>query len=76
MMMILMVMVMVIMMVVVMRNVMTDDLRLSSTKLNPPATVHQKIQMTTGLPLSDNFSKEIRSKFQILYLCLFITENQ
>ena len=74
-MMILMVMVMVIMMVV-MRNVMTDDLRLSPTKLNPPATVHQKIQMTTGLPLSDNFSKEIRSKFQILYLCLFITENQ
>ena len=68
-----MVMVMVIMMVVVMRNVMTDDLRLSPTKLNPPATVHQ---MTTGLPLSDNFSKEIRSKFQILYLCLFITENQ
>ena len=71
-----MVMVMVIMMVVVMRNVMTDDLRLSSTRLNPPATVHQKIQMTTGLPLSNNFSKEIRSTFQILYLCLFITENQ
>ena len=76
MMMILMVMVMVMVMVimmVVMRNVMTDDLRLSPTKLNPPATVHQ---MTTGLPLSNNFSKEIRSKFQILYLCLFITENQ
>ena len=53
-----MVMVMVIMMVVVMRNVMTDDLRLSPTKLNPPATVHQ---MTMRLPLSDNFSKEIRS---------------
>ena len=59
MMMILMVMVMVIMMVVVMRNVMTDDLRLSPTKLNPPATVHQ---MTMRLPLSDNFSKEIRRK--------------
>ena len=71
-----MVMVMVIMVVVVMRNVMTDDLRLSPTKLNPPATAHQKIQTTMGLPLSDNFSKEIRSKFQILYLCLFITENQ
>ena len=51
-----MVMVMVIMMVVVMRNVMTDDLRLSSTKLNPPATAHQKIQTTTGLPLSDKSS--------------------
>ena len=71
-----MVMVVVIMMVVVMRNVMTDDLRVSSTRLNPPAKAHQRIQTTMGLPLSDNFSKEIRSKFQILYLCLFITENQ
>ena len=46
--------VMVMVMVMVMRNVMEDDWRLSFTKLNnPPATDHQKIQTTTGLPLSD-----------------------
>ena len=52
-----------------------DGLKLSPTSLTHSKT-HRRIQTTMRLPLSNDFSPEIRSKFSLLYLCLFMTENQ
>ena len=74
MMMMVMVMVMVVVMVMVMMMVMVM-VEIEPHQLTPQQT-HRWIQMTMRLPRSNDFSREIRSRFSLLYLYLFMTENQ